>query len=334
MDLAGAGVALGATLAVPTVLLAWRARRGDLWLWAATWSIAASASASIGSGPEVLASAILVLFSVVATWRSLLLPSPVGRTLAALGLVSLWGSLIAESVVPAAAVPWTRAVLGRLAAELSVGAGVLVAVFDAAWRDARLAERRLTDNELRFHRMLSWDPLTECSTRPVFRDFVDRVRAGERPPSGVVLVIDLDGLKRINDQAGHSAGDKAIRQTGLAIKNRLRDGDLALRWGGDEFVAVLVGADMLAGRQMRKRIAAAVRREGLSISVGLAAFGPERDVVDALRDADVRMYAIKRRRHQARLPEPHQLSLPLDPAGIPAGPGADTLPPEPLPARS
>jgi diguanylate cyclase (GGDEF)-like protein len=159
--------------------------------------------------------------------------------------------------------------------------------------------------------MVTWDPLTECFTRPVFRELVDRVRGGQDHESGVVLVFDMDGLKRINDLSGHSAGDKAIRRTGLAIKRRLREKDLALRWGGDEFVVVLRGASMAEGRQMRRRILATLRREGLSASAGSATYGSENDIVVALREADARMYAVKRHRQRARVPAPRQLDLPF-----------------------
>ena len=67
----------------------------------------------------------------------------------------------------------------------------------------------------------------------------------DAPPAqaafGSLAVIDLDGLKAINDTHGHHVGDQAIRAFARALRARLRADDLIFRWGGDEFLAVMFG---------------------------------------------------------------------------------------------
>jgi diguanylate cyclase (GGDEF)-like protein len=311
-----ASTVLRVTLATLASAAACRGKPRSLWVWAAFWWLAALAPWAAGRlGPLPQALALLL---VLPTWSSVWHPTTGARRWVSAGSGLLSASVllgVAPSLAPALARTGDpRLTLGiGLAGELLVGSAVLLSVIETARSQARVAEERRAMSESRLMQTVTWDPLTECFTRPVFRELVDRVRDGQDDDRGVILVIDMDGLKRINDTSGHSAGDKAIRRTGLAIKRRLRDRDLALRWGGDEFVAVLRGISLAEGRQVRRRIVATLRREGLSASVGLAVYGVGSDIVSALREADARMYAIKRRRHQARARDTRQLELPLEP---------------------
>jgi len=299
------------TLATLVTLMAVRMGERALLGWAVAWWLAVTASLGSTFDPWGWLVAGGALLLVGLSWRPWLSASSWARASAALGVILLGASWVAEHLL---VLDPTIALAGRLPAEVLIAFGVLLAPVERARREAGAAQRRMAESERRLHRLVTWDPLTECCTRPVFRDLVDQVRVSQGVEHGAILVIDMDNLKRINDQLGHSAGDKAIRRTGLAIKKRLGENDLALRWGGDEFVVVLRGSDLAAARHMRHRILAGVRREGLSVSVGLAVFGRNNDIVHALREADARMYAMKRRRQGARLPAPRQLSLPLDPA--------------------
>ena len=116
----------------------------------------------------------------------------------------------------------------------------------------------------------------------------------------VLLFLDLDGLKQINDRFGHSAGDEAIRALADVIREVTRESDIAARVGGDEFAMLLFNEDGKAATSVVERIeqgAAAARdrsslRCELSVSVGISEIDPRTpgSVEDLLERADRSMY--------------------------------------------
>jgi diguanylate cyclase (GGDEF)-like protein len=130
-------------------------------------------------------------------------------------------------------------------------------------------------------------------------------RAGRFATQFSLLFLDLDGFKPINDVHGHLAGSAVLKQVADVIRDTVREIDVAIRYGGDEFVVVLLGATcakgLLAGERLRQRLARTAFRVGggktahLTASIGVAAY-PEhgRDKATLLRVADATMYAAKR----------------------------------------
>ena len=125
----------------------------------------------------------------------------------------------------------------------------------------------------------------------------------------LLIFVDLDGLKYINDQLGHSAGDGALVDTATVLKSTFRERDVVARLGGDEFVVLVTDssavreADLLA--RLAGRLEALNARAGrefqLAFSTGVAAFNPAapEPLEELLSEADSRMYLDKRRRKDA-----------------------------------
>ena len=127
------------------------------------------------------------------------------------------------------------------------------------------------------------DPLTHLPNRRALRqhlaeEFRRSVRYGT-PLS--LLLVDIDGLKQVNDAEGHAAGDRLIRTVAAAISGGLRQSDFAARCGGDEFAIVAPNTSVRAGGasadRLIERVAkdrAAERQRPATVSVGIATFDP------------------------------------------------------------
>lgn len=144
------------------------------------------------------------------------------------------------------------------------------------------------------------DSLTGLGNRRAFdRDLRRELgRAARHDRRFSVALLDLDGLKAINDRDGHAAGDAALRHTAGAIRSALRAGDGAFRFGGEEFVVILPGASAAEGLRVAERIRlkleqTPVHYAGQSIaftaSIGVAAGAPL-----AFSAADSALYDAKR----------------------------------------
>lgn len=151
------------------------------------------------------------------------------------------------------------------------------------------------------------DELTGLANRRGFeQSFAQAIEMANRhDETGVVVLIDLDHFKTINDTYGHEAGDATLRHAANVLQAGLRSTDVLARIGGDEFAAVLLRADRFAGLMQADRLQdmlnASVlrwRRMELPIraSFGACTFGPGDDLDVVLRSADLAMYSDKRDR--------------------------------------
>lgn len=120
-----------------------------------------------------------------------------------------------------------------------------------------------------------------------------------------VLFVDVDHLKRVNDEKGHLIGSQVLVEVGKILQDAVRTTDYAFRYGGDEFILVLVGADEVQSQVVAERIRSRVEKHSfrykehelrVTLSLGIAAFpkhAKTRD--DLIRMADEAMYAGKRK---------------------------------------
>ncbi|MEM9194982.1 MAG: GGDEF domain-containing protein [Myxococcota bacterium] len=152
------------------------------------------------------------------------------------------------------------------------------------------------------------DPLTRIPNRRTFEDALGReVARHNRSLEGMaVLLLDLDGLKELNDVHGHAAGDEAIVALARVAMATLRSSDLLARLGGDEFAVLLPEADRETAELVATRVRAAIEGETvrgipLRVSVGLAVAGERICTAERLlENADERLYAdksVRRSRH-------------------------------------
>jgi diguanylate cyclase (GGDEF)-like protein len=134
------------------------------------------------------------------------------------------------------------------------------------------------------------DDLTGVLRRgPGFATLTDEIRRARRLGLGMaVAFIDVDGLKAINDSEGHVAGDAVLRAVATTVRRGLRSYDLVMRYGGDEFICVLFGADRSGAERLLGEVRAAIEEAtgGVSVSVGLAELEPDDDAQTLLRRAD------------------------------------------------
>jgi diguanylate cyclase (GGDEF)-like protein len=151
------------------------------------------------------------------------------------------------------------------------------------------------------------DPLTGLQNWRVLqdriRDELARVRRYRQPLS--LLLLDLDGLKRINDVHGHAAGTAALLRLGDALRRGAREVDTAARWGGDEFALLAPSTSLEAavelGERLRAQAEASADESGqvrFTVSVGVASVEPPVDDIARVAqqlwaDADAALYEAK-----------------------------------------
>jgi diguanylate cyclase (GGDEF)-like protein len=177
------------------------------------------------------------------------------------------------------------------------------------WREraleAKVAELERENRRLR--EMAYQDELTGLDNRRGFWAHLEYAInfAGRYGGAVSVLLLDLDGMKRVNDTAGHPEGDRLLQRVGDVLRLSLRNTDLAARLGGDEFGVVLPNTDGAAASIVAERIRQRIAELGgiaagcsVSASVGIAtALGTGRDERAAhllVARADSALYAAKR----------------------------------------
>jgi diguanylate cyclase (GGDEF)-like protein len=151
------------------------------------------------------------------------------------------------------------------------------------------------------------DPLTEIPNRRALLDSLERaLSSGRRHSESVaVLVIDVDHFKRVNDEAGHAAGDRALIEVAALLTETVRSEDVVGRLGGEEFGVVQAGTDITAATAAAERLRDAVaampvtvggRSFELTVSIGAAVTaGDAEEASQLLSRADRMLYVAKRR---------------------------------------
>jgi diguanylate cyclase (GGDEF)-like protein len=150
------------------------------------------------------------------------------------------------------------------------------------------------------------DVLTGLANRRALRRHLGQeFRRSKRYGTPVsLLLVDIDGLKQVNDSQGHAAGDRIIRAVADAIVHGLRESDVGGRWGGDEFAVLAPNTPAHAAHVSAERIVARVGnhrvphlRRRASVSIGVATYAPDEgryaDPEALVRAADDALYRAK-----------------------------------------
>lgn len=146
------------------------------------------------------------------------------------------------------------------------------------------------------------DPVTKLYNRLALTEdipaILERTKAEHRPLCG--LITDIDAFKSINDTYGHMVGDEILNQFASVLTGSFRQGDLAIRYGGDEFVVMLFDMALPVAKTVAERFRSRVREEvrlpdgkQVTISVGLTEFRHDEDFMQFLSRADEALYLAK-----------------------------------------
>jgi len=187
--------------------------------------------------------------------------------------------------------------------------------------ELKSANQELEQTQAQLQKMALHDSLTGLANRKLFQDQLEHaVEVAKRLKRKVVLLmIDLDGFKEVNDMLGHQAGDEVLREVARRLQAVVRSADLVSRLGGDEFVIIMEsgatspGAMVLA-RKIGVAIAAPIDIQGVQVtagaSVGIAVY-PEHanDGTSLTHHADAAMYRAKKNDELFAIYNPEEIAL-------------------------
>jgi diguanylate cyclase (GGDEF)-like protein len=160
---------------------------------------------------------------------------------------------------------------------------------------------------VRLHRVAVTDPLTGAYNREfLVQRLPQEIEAAlERDRTLSVAMVDVDHFKAVNDQYGHGVGDSVLAEVARRLRGAIRAGDILVRYGGEEFLAVLPKADAgrawEVGERMRQRVCERAFDVGdglallLRISVGIAQWRTGENMPDLIERADTALYGAKDR---------------------------------------
>jgi diguanylate cyclase (GGDEF)-like protein len=150
-------------------------------------------------------------------------------------------------------------------------------------------------------RLALTDPVTSLTNRrggeEAFAREVSRARRSGTPLS--LALFDIDHFKHINDRAGHAVGDRVLRAISEILAASQRGSDLAMRWGGEEFLVLLPDVGLSGARAFAERVRENVQNMAvgeagrITVSAGVAELQQDEDAAAALARADASLYRAK-----------------------------------------
>ena len=182
--------------------------------------------------------------------------------------------------------------------------GMVMVTTGEVQHELEVVNARLAQTRDRLEAMAQLDHLTSALNRHAFYSLIGESRTADRVVfRGCAAVADIDNLKDLNDRYGHAAGDVAIRAVASAIRGRIRADDLLFRWGGDEFLVLLIGITEADARARLDGVNQTLRGLGIvglaepidvSVTFGYAPFDSASTLEEVIAVADTAMYGRKR----------------------------------------
>jgi diguanylate cyclase (GGDEF)-like protein len=266
-----------------------------------------------GLGAVMTPMAAVYFFAVMA--NALVVDRAVAYSLAAINVLAFNTTVWAEwmGLVSFAPDVPELAALGRPPLERTLLASLLVTTLVPAFAAiastlvgaVQRRERLLVAANARLEELSQLDPLTNLyNRRHLFARLEAELARVRRGHHLALVMIDLDGFKKVNDAQGHQRGDQLLREIAEGLRRTTRETDVAGRYGGDEFLIILPDTDSEQARRVAERLAESVREAGrrfdtvrpVTASVGIAVAAPPaqpESVAGLLRLADERAYRAK-----------------------------------------
>lgn len=202
----------------------------------------------------------------------------------------------------------TKPINHRIMAARLKAAMRLVALQEQAARDREEVRQTMIEMGIlnrMLHTMALEDQLTKLPNRRSGLDHLDKewARTTRANESLLVMIMDIDHFKAVNDTYGHDAGDIVLQRTAAAMQNCMRDSDVVCRFGGEEFLVICPGADIEVAKMVGDRLRKAIQNNkidtpefqgNVTISIGVAARSADHDSPkDLIKEADEALYAAK-----------------------------------------
>jgi diguanylate cyclase (GGDEF)-like protein len=248
------------------------------------------ANVCVGVGLSLVATVLLV-------WRRGRPSAPIFATVVAVGYAVLAAALFARAVQAVTVAPATKISIDA-PGHLNVPFAILVMFVGGL---INLAQIRLVLSRVVEHltRQAQTDALTGVVNRRGLMQQLEllHARSQQAGHAYVILMVDVDHFKAINDRHGHAEGDEVLKRVAQGLRDGLRTGDVVARWGGEEFCVVLPRTDLAEARTLAERLKvqiAAPATPRVTVSIGVAesvaqAQRPE----DVIRRADEALYRAK-----------------------------------------
>jgi len=241
--------------------------------------------------------AVSLIATVVLIWRRGRPAAPVFASIMAGGYAVLALALFARAVQALTVAPATKISIDA-PGHLNVPFAILVMFVGGLINltQIRLVLSRVVEQ---LTHQAQTDALTGAMNRRGLMQYLDvlHARVGLTGHSYVLLMVDVDHFKAINDRHGHVEGDEVLKRVAHGLREGLRAGDVVARWGGEEFCVVLPRTELAEARSMAERLKVRIAEDGsprVTVSIGVAeSFAQTQRPQEILQRADAALYRAK-----------------------------------------